>query len=185
MSFVAKHIVGSDERLIGVARLHWVYLVVGLFWAGFAFAVGLGLQYMVTYYGSGADLSRPVDVIGYDLGARSVWISAAFGLVAIGLFLVFFIEYISTEVALTTKRVIRKSGLIAIEVQEIDLDEIDAASIRHGWLGAFLGYGAIFMDCRFVGDIHLPSIRRPYRFLTALRKIKDDPRREGRDKTIK
>ncbi len=173
MSFVAKHIVSSHERLIGIARLHWIYIVMGLFWAGIVAALGFALQYFVAQYGSEQALTQTLDVMGYDLGARSVWISGAFGFTAVALFMAFYIEYLATEVAMTNERIIRKSGLIAVEVQEIDLKEIESARIHHGWCGAFLGYGSIYLDCRFVGDVHLPAIRRPYQFLKALHKIKD------------
>lgn len=173
MSFVAKHIVDPHERLVGVARLHWIYVVVGLFWSGVVLAAGLGLHRLVALYGVPNNFDQVVVFLGHDIGTPALWFVGAFTLVAALLFLVFFIEYLSTEVALTNERVIRKSGLIAIEVQQIDLGEIDAAQIHHGWLGAFLGYGRIFLDCRFVGDINLPAIRKPYRFLTALRKMQD------------
>lgn len=176
MSFVAKHIIDSHERLIGVARLHWIYLVMGLFWAVLSFSVGLFFQHLIALYGGNASLDHTVALMGHDLGARSVWISGAFGLVAIGLFFVFFIEYLATEVALTSERVIRKTGLIAVEVQEIELAEIEAAKVKHGWFGTLLGYGAIYLDCRFVGDVYLPSIRRPYRFLAALHKMREQVR---------
>lgn len=169
MSFVAKHIVGPDERLIGVARLHWIYVVIGLFWAAVVLLVGAWIQQRGIYF-----LPMRIDQHFYwfdrDLGSRSAWMMAAFVMVACGMFLMFLLQYISTEVALTTKRVIRKSGLIAIDVHEIELEEIDAANIHHGWLGAILGYGAIHLDCRFVGDVRFPAIRYPYRFLRALHK---------------
>lgn len=178
MSFVAKHILSPHERLIGIARLHWIYIVMGLFWAGIVAALGFALQYAVALYGSEQLLRQAVEVMDYPLGPRSAWISAVFGLTAVALFMAFYIEYLATEVAITNERIIRKSGLIAVEVQEIDLKEIESARIHHGWGGAILGYGSIYLDCRFVGDVHLPAIRRPYQLLRALHKIKDQSSKE-------
>jgi hypothetical protein len=171
MSFIAKHIIGPDERLVGIARAHWIYVVIGTFWALVVLVVGGILRDFVMQYGLPNTLFNSVYILGYHLGPGSWWLTGIFAATAFGLFLVFLIQYLSIEVGLSTRRVIRKSGLIAVEVQEIEIEEIDAARISHGWLGALFGYGAIFLDCRFVGDVRLPTIRRPYQFLRALHKV--------------
>jgi hypothetical protein len=173
MSFIAKHIVGSDERLIGVARPHWIYIFIGGFWAVVILYIGAWLHQTADVYGVIGHFDEPIILYGRDFGPRGLWLGGAFMATSAGIFLVFLVEYLSTEVGLTTKRVIRKTGLIAVEVQEIAIEEIESARIRHGWLGTWLGYGAVYLDCRFVGDVALPTIRRPYGFLHALHKAKE------------
>lgn len=58
--------------------------------------------------------------------------------------------------------------MIFVEVEEIELEEIKGEHIHHGLLGRFLKYGAIDFDCRFIGDVSLLAIRKPYRFIKAL-----------------
>lgn len=47
----------------------------------------------------------------------------------------------------------------------MDLEDIRAESVYHGFMGWFLGYGRIRLDCRFLQDVKLPAIRKPYRFV--------------------
>lgn len=173
MSFIAKHIVGNDERLIGVARPHWIYIFIGGFWALTVLYIGAWLHQTADIYGVLGRFSEHIILYSRDFGERGVWLGGAFMATSAGIFLVFLVKYFSTEAGLTTKRVIRKTGLIAVEVQEIAIEEIESARIHHGWLGAVLGYGAIYLDCRFVGDVALPTIRHPYGFLRALHKAKE------------
>ncbi|MCB1530331.1 MAG: PH domain-containing protein [Rhodospirillales bacterium] len=167
MSYVHK-IIGLDERLIGVSRLHWIYTLQGLLWFTGLAVVGVLIdQYLWAYFGNRVPFYRwALDGFGFDAQHTGIkWLFAGAGLY---IFLVYFIKTLATEVALTSRRVIYKTGLIFVEVEEIELEEIKGEHIHHGLLGRFLKYGAIDFDCRFIGDVSLPAIRKPYRFIKAL-----------------
>lgn len=172
MRFIAKHILAPDERLVYATRLHGIYLFVGFVWAAIFIGAGLAINWaMVRTAGAEAHTFR-VNIMNYDLGPAYFWIVGAFFATGIGLFLIHLIKVWFTEVALTTTRLIYKTGWIVVDVEEIALTEIEAEKIHHGILGSILGYGAIHLDCRFVDDFNLPSIRNPYRFLRILHKTR-------------
>ncbi|MCB9990427.1 MAG: PH domain-containing protein [Rhodospirillales bacterium] len=93
------------------------------------------------------------------------------------IFVIHLLKVIATEIALTDQRLIYKTGLIFVDVKEIDLAEIRSETVHHGLLGRFLRYGEVHLDSRFVGDIYLPAMVKPYILLkdihAARRKLPD------------
>lgn len=49
----------------------------------------------------------------------------------------------STEMGITSKRVIRKSGVIMRDTDEIRLSKIESVSVKQGFLGRMFGYGTV------------------------------------------
>jgi len=167
MSYAAK-IIGPDERLIGVARLHWIYTVHGFLWFLGLSVLGMVVdKYLWEYFGS----SIPaygwfIDGFGFTAENTGVtWMFAGGGAI---IFLLYYIKVISSEIALTSRRVIYKKGLIFVEVEEIELEEVKGEHINHGLLGRVFNYGTLHFDCRFIGHIYLPAVRKPYRFMKAM-----------------
>ena len=54
-----------------------------------------------------------------------------------------------------------------MQIEQVDLDDIRAEHVYHGWLGWLLGYGRVRLDCRLVDDVWLPAMRDPYRLIKA------------------
>ncbi|MGZ9096909.1 MAG: hypothetical protein ACXW30_01265 [Micavibrio sp.] len=173
MAYIRK-IVGADEKLIGIARLHWIYLIKGLLYlaacAFFAWALNAllfyGLSVLAGMLGQSASLLPLVALTTYLMPF----------MLSIGtiIFLFHLCKMLSTEIGLTSRRVIRKDGLIFVRVNEVDLEEIRGQNLDLGWFGRFLGYGYLNLDCRFIGDVKLPAIEKPERFLKALHKATAD-----------
>jgi uncharacterized membrane protein YdbT with pleckstrin-like domain len=71
-------------------------------------------------------------------------------LIAFGLGLIFLIwaaiNVRSTEIAITNRRVIAKTGFIRRHTVEINLDKIEALKVEQGLMGRVLNYGTIFMS---------------------------------------
>lgn len=168
MSFIAKHISNENERLIYIARMHWIVLTQGFLWFLLFALIGLAVAWEAPLYVS----LDPVELFGRRLFSPI----AGFLYVMLGggalIFLVHVIGYFFTEIALTSRRIVFKKGMILTEVEEIDLAEIRAERISHGILGRLLGYGRLHLDSRFVQDINLPVIRRPYKFLQAMQRTR-------------
>jgi hypothetical protein len=167
MAYVKK-IIAQDEKLVGIARLHWIYVLKGLtYFLGLAF-VGWGVDQLIT---------RGLFFIGQSTGANAVSVmlmafshNAMLFLMGGGafIFMLFVIKVLVTEVALTNRRVILKEGLLFVKVKQIDLEEIRGENMDSGHLGRLLGYAYIMLDCRFIGDVRLPAIESPERFMRAL-----------------
>jgi uncharacterized membrane protein YdbT with pleckstrin-like domain len=88
--------------------------------------------------------------------ARVSWWSQ-FGLIVLGIVLLvvviglFFliaawINVRSTEIAITSKRVIAKFGFIKRDTVEINLDKVEALRVEQGFFGRMLNFGTIFMS---------------------------------------
>lgn len=166
MAFIHK-LVGPDEELIGIARLHWIYGLKGLLWLGGLIAVGGGAStLMATYLGFGF---APV-------GNAIFWMCALVGVI---LFAIYYIMLVCTEVGLTTQRFIYKRGFIMVDVREIDLEEIKSENVDNGVLGRILNYGYIELDARFIEDITLPAISDPYRFVKAMNEARTDIKKDS------
>lgn len=86
-------------------------------------------------------------------------------------FLCHFVFYRSTHIAITSDRLIYKTGMFFVHVHETNLDEIKGEQVHNGFFGRMLNYGFVEVDCRFVKNMNLPAIERPYAFLHDLHKI--------------
>ena len=114
MSFVVKHLIGNDERLIGIARLHWIYLLKGFLMAAAVLLAAYGVDYLVRVFTGGQAFEDPVYCLGRMVGTHGAWFRTLFGALALALFAVYVIKALFTEVALTSKRVIYKTGFLAV-----------------------------------------------------------------------
>lgn len=170
-SFI-RHIIGSDERIIVLARLHWIYLVMGALWLVVLAGIGLVLDFFLwVYFGSSVPLAAQ-ELFGFRISAKTPVMLILFGGCGVVVFLQHLIKKMASEIALTNHRLIYKTGLIFVEVEELDLAEIRAERVHHGMLGRFLGYGRLQMDSRFIGDVRLPAVKRPYRLLKAMHTVR-------------
>jgi hypothetical protein len=166
-SFI-KHIVGNDERILLLVRLHWIYMFTGFVWMIFLVGLGAWLDHVLRIYAGPFISSVRLDVFGFSIDPETPMVSILFGGAGVFIFAVHLIKMLATEIALTNQRIIYKSGLIFVEVEEIDLVEIRAEHVHHGLFGRFLGYGQLQLDSRFVGDISFPAIRKPYKLVKAM-----------------
>ena len=164
MSYILKAI-SSQEKLILLEHPHWIYIATGFFWAIFFVICGL---YLDSYYNQlTGDLSSSylIDLKqSYSIGFITP-ISTTFILIGLIVFWPYYKTFVSAEVGLTSERIIHKTGLILVKIDQVDLDDIRAEHVYHGLLGWLFKYGKIKLDCRFVEDFGLPAIGSPYRFV--------------------
>lgn len=182
MAYVRK-MLAPDEKMIGIARLHWIYVIKGLIWflalAGMGWlmneAVTRGLFFLGTLTNSYA---LPATLLNFS---HNIMLFMMGGGVLI--FMMFVVKVLATEIALTTQHVIHKEGLLFVNVKQVDIVEILGESLDLGHLGRLLGYGYLHLDCRFIGDVNLPAIENPERFLRALHHARQprDPLAEALD----
>lgn len=167
MAYISK-IIAKDEQLIGLARLHWIYVFQGLLW--FALFMGAGVLSKSIFYHMALWLSvktshAAAPLFLDNLSSMSFYILSFAGAY---LFLMMSLTMVTTELALTSRRVILKRGLIFVNVKQVDLEEIRGESLAKGLLGHVFGYGWLTLDCRFIGDMRTPVISNPESFLRAL-----------------
>jgi len=76
-----------------------------------------------------------------------------------------------TELGLTNKRVISKTGIISRKSEEMKLASIETVEIDQGILGRILGYGDIKVTGRGLSDVLLRSVADPMAVKRAIESI--------------
>lgn len=166
MSYIRK-VIGSDEKLLATFRPHWIYFLEGLLVLAGLSAIGFIIDYYLYAFFTHNAVQFNVDLYFVVFNERFTPIPWIFVFTGLAVFIPLFLIFISTEVGLTDQRIIHKRGLIFIQIDQADLEDIRGEHVIHGWFGWLLGYGRIRLDCRFVEDILLPAIRNPYKLVKA------------------
>lgn len=171
MAYVQR-LVSADERLYGVAKLHWIYVTHGLFALLLFVGIGWGIDFAFgKMLGAlGGDVHKNINVEMALLQIR-FWLWPACIAMGIAVFLMYFIKYLTTEIGLTNQRIIIKTGWIFVNVKQVDTMEVRGEYLDMGWLGEILNYAYINLDCKFIGDMRLPAIAKAENFVKAFHKI--------------
>ena len=140
MSYVTS-VLRPDENILAVGRMHWIVYARGVV----VLVVGLGIA-LVSLEGAAGGVIR-----------------VAGGLIALlGLLMVAraWVEQATTEIAVTTKRVIQKRGLIWRKTAEMNMDKVESVLVDQSLFGRLLNYGTIVVrgtgsgieGLRFIAD---------------------------------
>lgn len=172
MPYVSR-LISPEEKLYEIWGLHWIYIAKGvlvfilvLLSARTAEANMLKGLMLVSEQISAFD---PAPIVGMMVVVKRFFILAGFFYIAHQV-----VKVMTTEIGMTSRRVIYKYGFIFVNIKDIDVEEIRGERADMGWLGALLGYAYIFLDCRFIGDVKLPAIYSPDKFMKLLHKIRVD-----------
>ncbi|MGQ0527480.1 MAG: PH domain-containing protein [Alphaproteobacteria bacterium] len=180
MAYIKK-VIGPDEQQIGITTVHWIYGAQGLAWLASLMLFGASIKLGLDWGFGLSDNESPAVTALYIISAYIFWICTLLGVV---LFILYFVMMISTEIGLTSKRVIYKRGWIFIAVKQIDLEEIKAADVDSGIFGRFLNYGYVSFDARFVQNMILPALADPHRFVKALNEARTMIKQNGGSMTV-
>ncbi len=77
------------------------------------------------------------------------------------------IRYLTTELAITNKRVIAKFGLISRSTIEINLQKIESIQVNQGILGRVFNFGSIVVSGAGNPQAPIPGISGPLQFRRA------------------
>ena len=128
-SYVAE-VLQPDERMRYDGSLHWIIFLPGI--VLFAFGV-VGLLGLVT-------MAR---------NAHSYWIYSAFvyGAVVLGaLHLISaWLRQWTTEIAVTDRRVIYKTGLVSRRTVEMNMDKVESVDVTQDIFGRIFNYGTVLI----------------------------------------
>lgn len=133
MSYIEANLV-PGETVVYQTRLHWIVMLRHVLLGILLFAVcGALLSFFLPNRARfGDDTSRLME------GGAAVLFAA--GVVAI---LAGMVRRRATEMALTTRRVVVKQGLVSRQTIEMLLNKVEAIEVREPTLGRMLGYGSI------------------------------------------
>ena len=147
MNYVER-VLQPDETVLHAARLHWfIYLKAILL---------LILALVCVVLASGSDAPGI---------AIPLWIGAAvFGVVGAWSGLVAFIRQATTELALTDRRVIYKTGLFKRHTMEMNRSKVETVGVDQSVLGRLLNYGTVIVRGTGGSFEPIPQIEDPLRF---------------------
>lgn len=194
MSYIEQSITGG-EKIIMIGRFHWIYLAGALFWIAFglfgcAAIVGGGIAFNV-HAGMGAaypGLPTHLFWSGWSnvVAAQGGYIAVirdlhpfvrvgAFGILILGfaLFAHMMIIRATTEIAITTNRLVLKEGIIARHVDEMNIDRIESVHVIQSVLGRMLDFGTVMVRGMGIGEILLPPIAHPIMLRNAIEKARE------------
>lgn len=192
MLYVQQSLGPKEEILMG-ARFHWMYTLQAIGWILFGLALGIAVGYAAIWWivtsemrGLIPDLSalppKEYDRLWDDVvRSKGGYLKILWGLHALirfgilGTFLLglyFFAHMMivkaTTEIAVTSERLVYKKGLVARNVGELNVDRIEGVSVRQGVLGRIFGYGNVVIRGMGVGEVILPPIEAPIEFRRAV-----------------
>ena len=171
-----------DEELVHIGRFHWFYdvqaimnIVLGLVLAlsFIAAAIAVQVEYpklplMVGRFDpndSTLEMARMLHP-GIKLFALLVF------LIGVMKFAQMLVIKATTEIAITTTRLIYKRGLVARNVGEMNIDRIEGISIDQSLWGRIFNFGRVIIRGMGVGELYLPQIADPVKFRRAIEKAR-------------
>ena len=134
LSYIEKHLV-SGETLQYRTNLHWIVMLGHAGLAVFFAAAGVALLVFSFSTWHGAESHSAV----------LIWIAVAAFVVAAVLLGVGVVKRNATEMALTNKRVIVKTGLTTRRTIELLLSRIESIVVEEPAMGRLLGYGTVII----------------------------------------
>lgn len=171
-----------DEELIHIGQFHWMYTFKAISHAVNGLIgcviVLIGAVYFLDHYWG--YVSRTPYHFEHDnlLGK----IRELHPAVRLGAFFIFLMGLLSfaqmmvikatTEIAVTTSRIIYKRGLVARYVGEMSVDRIESINVLQTVWGRVFGYGRLLIHGMGVGEVILPPIANPITFRKAIEKAR-------------
>ena len=193
MLYVQQSLGPQEEILMG-ARFHWMYTLNAVFWILFGLAMGIALGYAGVWWVVSAEIRMTYPglpdemfqqawdnvVLGRGGYLKILWTlhpMVRFGILGCFVLGLFFFTHMmiikaTTEIAITSERLVYKKGLIARHVGELNIDRIEGISVQQGVLGRMFGYGRVIVRGMGVGEVMLPPIETPIEFRKAIQEAK-------------
>lgn len=195
-----------NERIVHVARFHWFYDVVSWFWLFIGVMLTMGVLYGASRFVMHIDMGRAFpDIEDGDKPAAMDKIYNHYGgwigllgdlhwLVKVGaLFCLLWgvsifasrtvIKY-TTEIAVTTQRLIFKRGIVSRFVGEMKLDRMESINVYQSFFGRIFNYGRVMAHGVGVGEVLLPEVEDPMKLRRALDYARQKMDEERSDRAV-
>lgn len=135
MSYVTE-ILQSNEKILATGKLHWI-----IYWPAMILMI--------------------VAVVALSLGPFGLIVFILFGVAAVVAATKEWLEQWVTEIVVTDRRVIYKTGLIQRHTAEMNMDKVESVIVDQSILGRLLDYGSIHIRGTGEGLEHLHYISSP------------------------
>jgi hypothetical protein len=127
MNYIDK-VIQPGEVILGRTRLHW------LIYLRPAFVLLLALGILAAGASASAD-NKPL----FEIGA------AVLGIVGLFSFFGAWIKRLTTELAVTDRRVVHKTGFFSRQTQEMNREKVESVDVEQSVLGRIFGYGTVLV----------------------------------------
>jgi len=164
----------EGEELIHVGGFHWMYTLqafLGIVWGVVAAVAVLAVAvYLNRHFGHSQAENLLGDIRTIHPGIRLL----AFFFFILGLlrFAQMMVIKVSTEIAVTSNRLIYKRGLVARQVGEMAIDRIEGVNVIQSVFGRIFDYGRLAVRGMGVGEVILPPLERPITFRKAIERAR-------------
>ena len=158
MGYVTNNLM-PDERVLHVGKIHWFVFVSGIFM--FLTAIAL---FGVT--------AQPE--INQEEGMMYAFFGAIVFILSMISLIKAFIFKISTELAITSKRVIAKVGFISRNTIELNHKKVESFIVDQSIFGRIFGFGTIVVCGTGGGKTPIPNIDNPLEFRRQAMKVADE-----------
>ena len=150
MGYVENNLM-QGEKLYAKARLHWTVFVKAILF------MALSLVLMVFSYWATLDGNPELSSAAWYTGVVILVAGLCFTGEA-------FVKRQSTELAVTSKRIIAKFGFIRRSTIELNHSKVESFHVEQGVLGRILGYGTLSINSTGGGITPIPGIGDPLGF---------------------
>jgi uncharacterized membrane protein YdbT with pleckstrin-like domain len=130
MKYVAR-VLQPGETVIHQAHLHWLI-----------FSRAIGFMALALTFLIGEMIISPKEPV---IATTLVVISFGFALLALEAALRAWIRRLTTEFAVTDRRVIYKTGLFSRDTLEMNLSKVESVDVKQPFLGRIFGFGTVIL----------------------------------------
>lgn len=150
-NYLAK-VLRPGEKILAERKLHWIIYFPVIAW------LALGI---IAWFSTGTILAVYFGIVAPAAGA---WTFALFGCIALLKAPAIWLKRRATEIAVTDRRVIYKTGLIRRHTTEMNMDKVESVLVDQSVIGRFLNYGTIHIRGTGIGIENLHYISSPISF---------------------
>lgn len=156
MSYVSRTL-GKNEKILFSTGYHWLY------WLGVALLAGPFVL---------------VGLLGIPYQAREIFLLLVAAIPFVyGVYCA--IHGLALEIAVTTDRFVKKTGLISIKTEEVSLDKIEEVNIEESITGRIFGFGTIFVHGTGAGNIRVNLVRDPVHLRREIQTAREQLKQRG------
>ena len=163
----------QQETTLAKVRLHWGIFIPVVLWA-FGLVVA-SLPFMLIGNALGKDLSQMEMRFNQSAGIprlNLIWLSVLvpYFVIVLGLLLGTWFSYLKSEVTLTDRRLVFRTGFLSRRSGELPLENVESIYISEPLLGRMFGYGTVTVTTVGGAGFPLSFIGSPQRFHSTLQK---------------
>jgi len=136
MSYIDANLI-PGEKVVYQTRLHWIVMLGNILFALFVLGAPGGI---LLFYARKEQSKTSAQNFHVMLSAAGVLLVSAVVVIIAGL-----VRRNATEMAVTTRRVVIKTGLAARKTIEMLLNKVESVEVRETATGRMLGYGTIVL----------------------------------------